>query len=408
MQSENLKRSALLIAISALLSIVSCGPAEKNVHTDKAAQTASTNSNILPSDIKTALAIELKNISDTKAFGAIYTTDDIVAARARIGGTLVRLNVSDGSEVGAGQAIGTIDEARFGAEIAAGKANAVAAQSAASAAAASARQAPAQMAAAQAMAQKAHADYNRTKILFDQGVYAQAKLDQMRAAMLAADAQIAVANAGIGAANANVDASRAQAQSAAAAVNIARATRGQGQIMAPRSGRVVMVAVTQGSVVMPGEIVATIAVGAPVLRLQVPEADAKFLNLGQKLETQSMIGSPASFATINKIYPMVENGQIKIDLAPDTSMRFIGERVEVKIPIGSRDAILVPKNYIFSRQGVDFVRLLSGSQSLEIPIQRGASQGEAVEVLSGLKIGDKIILPQLQASKLKPIAPAKH
>ena len=384
---------AMLCLAGAILPMASCGKDDKNTHGPKTGESAKHKDAAIIADRSNLYTIELSNFSDMKPVGAIYTTDEITSARARIGGTLVRLNVSEGSHVAQGQVIGIIDEARFGAEVAAGQANAAAAQTASAAASASARQAPAQMAAAHAMAQKAQADYNRTKTLYDQGVYAQARLDQMRAAMLAANAQVAVANAGVGAANANADASRAQAQSATASANIARAVRAQGQILAPRAGLVVMVPATQGAVLMPGEIVASIAVGMPVLRILVPEADAKFLSVGQKLEAQSGVSGPLSFASINKIYPMVENGQVKIDLTPGANMRFIGERVEVKIPIGNREAILIPKEYIISRQGIDFVNLLSGNQGLEIPIHRGASQGEKIEVLSGLKPGDKIIGP---------------
>lgn len=399
---------AAVFVIGAMLPIASCGANKEKTESHDGAHAAASKSQKANIDMASAITIELSNISDTKSLGALYTSDDMAQARARIGGTLVRLNVTEGSYVSQGQSIGTIDEARLGAEVAAGQANAAAAQSAAMAVSAGARQAPAQLAAAQAMAQKTQSDYNRTKILFDQGVYAQAKLDQMRAAMLAANAQVAVANAGIGAANANVDASKAQAQSAVAGANIARAVRAQGQILAPRSGRVIMVPVTQGAVLMPGEIVASIAAGTPVLRLMVPETDAKYLSIGQSLETQGTINTIASFAKIVKIYPLVENGQVKVDLAPSGESRFIGERVEVKIPIGTRDAILIPSSYIVSRQGVDFVNLFSGNSALEIPVQRGAAQGEKTEILSGLKVGDKIVAPAPQSRPTPQNAPAKH
>lgn len=397
-----------ILTLSSILAITSCGGADKASESHKATYSEQDVAVLTNADLSSAITIELNKISDTKSIGALYTSDDMAQARARIGGTLVRLNVTEGSFVGQGQVIGIIDEARFGAEIAAGQANAMAAQSAASAATASARQAPAQLAAAQAMAQKAQSDYNRTKILFDQGVYAQAKLDQMRAAMLAANAQVGVANAGIVAANANADASRAQAQSASANADIARAVRAQGQIIAPRAGRVVMVPATQGSVLMPGEIIASIAVGEPVLRLFVPEADAKYIAIGQSLETQGTINSDISNAKISKIYPMVENGQVKLDLIPSSATRFIGERVEVKVPIGNRDAILIPANYIITRQGVDFVRLLSGNTPLEVPVQRGSVQGAKIEIISGLNIGDKIIAPNGGRRSPATSSPAKH
>lgn len=366
-----------------LLPIASCSKHKEPVKVQAAATY----------DSATKLTIALTNIADQKPVGAVYTSTDLAQARARIGGTLVRLLVDEGSMVSQGQLIGVIDEARFGAEIAAGQANAAAAASQANATEATARGAPAQVAAAMAMAQKAQADYNRTKTLFDQGVYAQARLDQMRAAMSVANSQVAIAQSGVAAANANTNAARAQANSAQASAQIARHMRNQGQILAPRSGRVLMTPLPQGSVVMPGELVATIAAGAQILRLLAPEGDAKGLNVGQSLNIIGNNNEIISTSKITKIYPAIENGQVKIDIATDGQDHLVGERAEVLLPIGAREAIIIPANYLITRQGVDFVRLVRGQNALEIPVQRGTIQTGGVEILTGLSAGDIIVLP---------------
>lgn len=387
--------SALAIISLGVMPLASCGKKHET-------KTAAPSYN--PA---TKFNITKQVIEDQKSIAAFYTSVDASAARARIGGTLVSLLVNEGDYVKQGQTLAVIDEARYAAEAAAGRANASAMQSAAQAGLANARQAPAQLQAARANAQRAQADYNRTKSLFDQGVYAQARLDQMQAALAAANAQVAAAQAGVGAANANAQAAQAQAQSARAGAMVAEAVRAQGRIIAPKDGRITAIMSRQGTVLMPGEVVLTIAAGAPVLRLFVPERDAGNLRIGQSVNIYGNDGQITHTTNINKIYPNSENGQVQVDLDSDGTEHFSGERVNISVPTGQREAIIVPRSYVISRQGSDYVRLLSGNLVLEIPIQRGqttssASIKDGVEVLSGLNAGDVIVAPNNQIQSLNP------
>lgn len=383
------KKTLLLSAaiFGAFSPLIACG----KKHDDKKEVVEKINY-----DTNSRLIIAKSNINDLKPVSAIYTSEDEAQARARIGGTLVSLMVDESQNVAQGQLIGIIDEARYGAEVQAGLANANAAKSQAQAASASANQAPANLDAANAMANKALADYNRTKMLYDQGVYAKARLDQMQAALSAANAQVRAASAGVSAANAQANAARSQASAASAQAGVASAVRAQGRIYAPKSGKVTMAPIPRGSVVMPGEIVAFIAAGTPILRLRAPEADAKFLKVGQTVPLMGSNGEIIGQSIISKIYPLVENGQVKIDLQTNGGDHLVGERVDIALPIGNRDAIIVPKSYIITRDGFDFVMLLKGSKAFEIPVQRGQSISNAaikdgVEILSGLEINDIIV-----------------
>ena len=276
MKHKNILVFGALIGV-AMLPLVSCSKKEAGHEKGKQEQNAAAQY-----DPATKFAVGVVNIVDSKPMGATYTSKDDTNARARIGGTLVSLNVTEGSYVSQGQTIGVISEARYNAEVAAGMANA--------------QQGPAQLEAARAMANKSMADYNRTKILYDQGVYSKARLDAMQAQMAATNAQVKAAQA------ASV-AAQSQAQ-------VAVAVRNQGRIVAPRSGKVVSVPVTQGAVLMPGEVVAFIAAGQPVLKLYVPERDAKSLQIGQSMTMTDDAGNAVGVANISKIFPQVVNGQV--------------------------------------------------------------------------------------------------
>lgn len=353
----------------------------------------------------TKYAVTKQSINSNKTITAYYTTSDAAVLRARIGGTLVQLLVDEGDYVNQGQTLAIIDEERYRAEVAAGQANAAAMQSAASASIASSRAAPAQLAAARASAALAQADYNRTKALFDQGVYAQARLDQVNAALGVANAQVAIAQSGVAAANASANAARAQAQSARSSAAIAQAVRAQGRISAPKAGRVITAPVPQGSVLMPGEVVVAIAAGAPLIRFMAPERDAAQYRLGQSIAIIDNEGKPIANTTISKIYPNAQNGQIQIDVASDGTEHFDGERVNLSVATGQREAITIPSAYIILRQNIAYVRLLRGEMVLEIPIQRGQNLGlGAVEVLGGLNVGDTIVAP---TAPVRPQNPSK-
>ena len=346
----------------------------------------------------TKYTVTKQSINSNKTITAFYTTSDAAVLRARIGGTLVRLMVDEGDYVNQGQTLAIIDEERYAAEVAAGQANAAAMQSAASASVASSRAAPAQLAAARASAALAQADYNRTKLLFDQGVYAQARLDQVNAALGVANAHVAIAQSGVAAANASANAARAQAQSARSNAAITQAVRAQGRITAPKAGRVITAPVPQGSVVMPGEVVVAVAAGQPIIRFMAPEQDAAHYRLGQSISIVENDGKIIGNTRISKIYPNAQNGQIQVEVESDGTEHFDGERVNLAVATGQREAILIPSNYIILRQNIAYVRLLRGEMVLEIPIGRGQSVNtntltNAIEVLSGLNAGDILVAP---------------
>ncbi len=92
---------------------------------------------------------------------------------------------------------------------------------------------------------------------------------------------------------------------------------------------------------MAGEPVATIAAGNVFLRLAIPERHAAGLTVGSSVA----IGDDTDLRAgrIEKIYPLIEDGRVTADVAveglPDT---FIGQRMLVRVPVGTRETIAVP------------------------------------------------------------------
>ena len=296
-----------------------------------------------------------QTIDAVKPASAVVVSRDLAEARARIPGTLVRLNVREGDVVRQGQVIGVVVDARVGMETAA---------------------LGAQVAAVEAEAVRARADLSRVQTLFDRGFYAQARLDQARAGSQAADAQVRAA--------------RAQRSASAE-------TGAQGSIVAPAAGRVLTADVPAGSVVSAGQSVATITAGPLVLRLELPEAQGRNLRVGQTVIVSAGDLPGAGVATIAQVYPASTAGRTTADISVTglTSDR-VGQRVTVQVPVGQRRALVVPRRVVSTRYGIDFVRTVDRAGRVsEAPVQLAGTAGEdRVEVLSGLAVGDVVLAPE--------------
>jgi hypothetical protein len=77
---------------------------------------------------------------------------------------------------------------------------------------------------------------------------------------------------------------------------------------------------------------------------------------------------------------------------------FVGERALVFLPVAKREALVVPAAAISRRHGLDYVRIAGPAGTpVEVVVEAGervrAADGEGVEILSGLKAGDRVILP---------------
>ena len=178
-------------------------------------------------------------------------------------------------------------------------------------------------------------------------------------------------------------------------------------MLAPANGRVLQVKVIDGAVVVPGETVASIATETYVLRLHLPERHARFMHEGDPVLVGSRGLAPASpqatdaalkRGTVRQVYPELSGGQVVADATVSgLGDFFVGERVRVYVATGTRQAIVVPPDWIVRRFGTDFLRLADGT---ETPVQIGGpipaldGQPGGIEVLSGLKPDDVIVRPE--------------
>ncbi|MGC2599949.1 MAG: efflux RND transporter periplasmic adaptor subunit [Rhodomicrobium sp.] len=303
------------------------------------------------------------SVDDLKAVFATVRSTDEINARVRTGGTVASLHIAKGSEVKAGDVIATVTDQKFALRM---------------------RSLDAQIVGLKSRAETAHVELQRQEQLAKKGFAASAKLDEARAASEVA------ANA---------------LKSAEAERSVITQQVEEGDVLAPASGRVLAIPVTVGSVVMPGEPIAKIAANAYVLRLEVPERHARFIQKGDPVAIggRELSGSdaPIGKGTITLVYPELQDGRVVADAQADgLGKYFVGERVLVWISAGKRPAIVVPRAYLFRRFGLDYARLEGkDGNTIDVVIQLGQparfqNHGSAfVEVLSGLRAGDRLVQP---------------
>ncbi|WP_246675500.1 efflux RND transporter periplasmic adaptor subunit [Mesorhizobium sp. B2-6-4] len=300
------------------------------------------------------LTLAPTTITEWKAVYGRVEARNAIPARARIGGLIVDLAVTEGEMVKAGQKIATVQDDKIAFQVAA---------------------LDAQLRALKAQMGTAQSELARGQTLVDKGVMTVQRLDQLRT---------------------EVDVARNQLAATGAQRSVIVQQGAEGDIFAPGDGRVLTVPVTRGGVIMAGEVVATIGGGGVFLRLAVPERYAATLKQGAAIRINT--NGKESAGRLAKIYPQIDNGRVIADVeVDDLDTDFIDARVLVELPVGERAALLVPTAAIMTRSGIDFVHVAADGAETERAVVTGErttrTDGDYVEILTGLAAGDVVVAP---------------
>lgn len=309
-----------------------------------------------------AFRVVQQDIDDLKAVLATVRSKKIVEARVRTPGTVAKISVVEGDHVEPGQVLGLVTDPKIALKIKASDAQIIAFRS---------------------KLDTAKAEYDRATELQRRGVFAQARLDQAKTAFDVATNEL----------------SAAQAERAVVERQVE-----EGQILAPAEGRVLRVPVTEGSVVLPGESIASIAANEYLLRLEVPERHARFMQKGDPIRVGGRglgpVEQQVSEGRIVQVYPEIQGGRVIADAeVPGLGTYFVGERALTWILAGKRNSFVVPRDLVFERFGIDYVRIANDKGSpMDVVVQLGqAGPGDTqvamVEVLSGVQSGDRLVKP---------------
>jgi membrane fusion protein, multidrug efflux system len=295
-----------------------------------------------------------RQVDDRKAVIATVEPIRELRARARIGGTIAKLAVREGDRVAAGDQVALIVDPKLALQIQALESR---------------------MQAQSSAREQAQIDYNRMQQLRASGTVSQAQLDQAQTRLNVAERTFLALRS---------DREVVEQQST------------EGAVLAPGAGRVLTVPVSVGSVILPGETIATLAADNYILRLHLPERHARFMKAGDTILVGARGLQPQDQETLRRgrvtlVYPQIDQGRVVADaVVEDLGDYFVGERTRIYVATGQRDALVVPADYVYRRFGVTYVKLRDGT---EVVVQTGLPVDGGIEILAGVKEGDALVRP---------------
>lgn len=316
-------------------------------------------SGLLVSATAGEIAVSLQEKLEMKAvFGQIQSRT-LSAARARLGGTVTGLRVTEGTSVETGDELAIVIDEKLALQL---------------------KALESRIKGLELEMKNAGAELGRAKKLLASGVIAKTRVD-------AAQTQFEVLSNQFNAAQSD------------RAVIVQQTA--EGRVLAPSSGRVLAVPVTDGSVVLPGEPIARIASNGYFIRLSLPERHAAHLTEGDDVQVGERGLDPAASSKVTtigklvKVYPEIDNGRVLADVeVQGLGDYFVGERTLVWVPVAKRILLSVPAAAISTRSGIDYVTLVGG---ISVAVITGeafeAGAVPQVEIMSGLIAGDKVIVP---------------
>ncbi len=303
------------------------------------------------------LTVEESVVVDYRPVVARIESSDTALARTRLQGVVTNLSIDEGDEVKAGQVVAVVLDATLEPSLAA---------------------LASRNAGLKAQVRQGEEDLTRNEGLFANGYFPKAKLDEQKTAL---------------------DVLQRSLSSGEAERRALLARQAEGQIRAPAAARVTSVDVVDGSIVSPGDVIAQFATLDGIVRLALPERHASQMVEGETVSLRSPSrGGGIRTATIVKVYPELRDGAVIADATVQGGLdALVGERVDVLASVGERRAIRVPEAYVSTRYGIDFVRVRVGDRFVTAPVALAAPLAGAdgqLEVLSGLRVGDVITLPE--------------
>jgi len=324
-----------------------------------------------PARVPAAGGKELKSaIVEVRELELAYTAEALVEAvrqstvSAQIAGRIVELRFDVGDAVKKGEVIVRIDERAATRALEASEA---------------------QVREAQAALANARASYERSKQLLAQRFISQAALDQTESAYKAAQARVSALLAGAGA---------------------AATERSFATVVAPYSGVVSARHVELGEMATPGKPLmtgfdpSTLRVVATLPQAQVAAVQAsgkarvEVPSAGRWIDVKAMTVMPAAD-------PRTHTTRVRLELPADVRGVYPGVYARAHFVVGTAPKLLVPRAAVFRRSELTAVYVLpeEGRPGLRLQLRQvrvgTAGDEHAVEVLAGLKPGERVALEPL-------------
>jgi len=307
-------------------------------------------------------AVEMRDVEVTYSAEAVVEAVRQSTVSAQIAGRIVELRFDVGDHVKKGEVIARIDERAASQAVAATEA---------------------QVRQAEAALRNARAEYERSRQLVAQKFLSQAALERTEAEYKAAQARVSALLAGAG-----------QAQT----------ERSFATIVAPYSGVVSARHVELGEMAVPGKPLMTgFDPGTLRVSATVPQAQVAAIQAGAKARVEvPSIGKwveATQLTIIPAADPRTHTTQVRLGLPPDVRGIYPGIYARAHFVTGRTAALLVPRAAVVQRSELTAVYVVGESGAPQLRQIRLGTAGDerAVEVLAGLRAGERVALEPVKA-----------
>ncbi len=177
-------------------------------------------------------------------------------------------------------------------------------------------------------------------------------------------------------------------------------------LRAPMDGVVGTLAASSGTVVMLNAAVMTLVdLSQLEIEVEVPESYVSDLGLGMPAEIT--VGGAKAMGKLASISPEVVKSQVlarvRFDGAPPAGLRQ-SQRVSARLLMEEKkNVLLVPRGPFLESEGGHFAYVMQDGKAVRTSITLGATSLTAVEILSGLKTGDKVVVSGSDAFNNAPL-----
>jgi HlyD family secretion protein len=334
-----------------------------------------------------ALKVPVVDLESTLQISGNLVADTRVGVMSKLPGTLSRVAVDIGDHVRAGQVVAALDRREIDAQV--------------DAAAAAVSVAQAGLEAAEAALANAVVEHERAQRLFDGGAVPRQRLDAAETARRSAAAQR--------------DLARANVAQAEAALRRSRDVQSDATLRSPISGVIVERNYDAGSLVGSGDKPVVVVADLSVMKLEagVSELEAGRLRVGlpARVTVQARPGETFE-GRIAAIAPEVDarnrHFRIEVRVTNPHGAVLSGMSGAAAIPVArAAQVVAVPREAVTSRGGQRVAFRVDHDTLREVPVTEGLSDGQLVQIASGLQAGDVVVADARQeipaGAKVNPV-----
>ena len=246
-----------------------------------------------------------------------------------------------------------------------------------------------EMVGAQSVFKEAESNYRRVKTYLEQAAATTQDLERAEAAYQQARAGVEQAKKGVSAAAARVEQSKKILEESQVAI-------GYTTIEAHQSGQISNRLVDPGDMAWPGKPLLVLqASGALRLEADVREGLIEKLSLGMRLPVSIDALNLRIEGELEQIVPSAQAASrtflVKVTI-PSAEKLYPGMFGRLHVPLGERQAVLVPKAAVRRIGQMEIVRVEEGDRWINLFVKTGRAVNGKVEVLSGLTGNERIAI----------------